>query len=248
MIQKIGTIWLCVLVMFSSTFFVIAEDGIYGDVELVAYADKTVVYTNKTTVDLNDSISLNFILKNVGNTMVRLLKISEWSALWLSIKDSNGNYLYFDSLDQDYTTRGIAMYGNDSLMELEPGENISIEKSIYLHDYSIIEAGYYTIICIYGCGGLWAEGTIPHWNGCVMSNEIEIHVIGNKSNVNEDINYSNTIYVIEDDNVDSVNNDTNNWFAISFAPIYWLAISLMIIILIEIISTSILIKQKLPPK
>jgi hypothetical protein len=180
-LKRLIVISLCSLILINSLFTVTAEEDSLEEVELRANADRTFVETK-------DSITLSFTLKNIGDTMIRLVNISGVSCGWiyLDIKDSRSkeyHYLPFPNV----CISAPPWATNESLTELNPGDEISGDLIFSLQLFGIYKPGEYFLRGKYSTLPDYVSYynvTAPFWEGRIESNVIVIKVFDNTDAAN----------------------------------------------------------------
>ncbi|MCK5559259.1 MAG: right-handed parallel beta-helix repeat-containing protein [Thermoplasmata archaeon] len=142
-------------------------NGSYGEAKLT-------LRMNKTTQFIDETIELNFIFENVGETKIRL--VNPRIIIYIVIHDSNGNVVYDCSKGL-----GVCIYSNDSLIVMYPGNNVTKLVNSLPYSYGIYSPGEYIIKGKYELFGYIHNATLPVWKGYVESNEKTLKILKNNS-------------------------------------------------------------------
>lgn len=135
--------------------------GEEGDLSLTISLDKT-------SMRLDEEISVNVTLRNIGTTKLRVI---DFMMLTLHLKDSNNTKPSWVGPIKD-----MDMPDNDDLITLSPGELFFKTRSINTHYWDLKPNKTYTVSAHYYISD-YEDITVPYWKGDLWSNEEIFEVI-----------------------------------------------------------------------
>ena len=124
---------------------------------------------DKTTMDLNGSINVQYKLTNTGTTDLRVVNPNYGS--WVTVLYMNGTHVEWVGPSYAPPTRPT----DDSLVTLKPGQSITHTSAISTHDWALEHNTTYKTVSSYYSGDE-EKITLPYWKGTLTSNEIVFNV------------------------------------------------------------------------
>jgi len=114
-------------------------------------------------MDINGTIYAHCIIKNVGDSTVRII---DYKPI-VRILDSNDSFV-----EAWYDSAGAPVYSDEDLILLEPGGILEYNQTINVINYKFPGPGNYTVYATYSSEeGLIVGEHPPIWEGSLISNK-----------------------------------------------------------------------------